>query len=219
VPWHVSGGGWVRGWRLIVVGVLLLAVPSAASVAAPSISAAAALTQVRAVEPRHPIRTENGHIDIRATLDRVRALHANTYAFLVKTPMDWVVLHKFVRAAQQRRIAVWVYLLAPCKPGTIDHCTPPAAPFGMDYVRWVKAIAQLSRRYPVVRAWTIDDFDHSFWFFTEKMLKTIRGISRPFRPMEPSRNGLVRWVRWDRWAAFVRIVPPGAASKMGRSAS
>jgi hypothetical protein len=129
-----------------------------------------------------PVRRADGHVDSPATVARLQAMNANTYAFLVLGPYDWDDLRgEFAPAAQAAGIDVWVYLVPPseCPGGTTcaDY-----APYRKDYAAWARAIGQLSLTYPVVRAWAIDDFNHNATFFTARYTSQIRAAGRAVQP-------------------------------------
>jgi hypothetical protein len=165
----------------IAATVLVLGLASAAPEAAPS-------TGVRATFGA-PIRREDGHVNVRATLRRLQRLHANAYAFLVKETTDWQDLLSFAPKAQTRGLEVWVYLVPPggCLPKGDKTCSG-YFPFHADYVAWARAIAKLSRRYPVVTAWVMDDFAPppdarpNEVFFTPAYMRRIREAVRRVQP-------------------------------------
>jgi hypothetical protein len=171
-----------RWFSSIGAGVLLLAVVYAAPPAAAS-------SDVRATFAA-PIRGDDGRVNVHATIRRVRALHANAYAFQIKRDTDWQDLRRFARVAQVRELDVWVYLAPPCRPSG-GEC-PDYEPFQDDYVAWAAAIARLSVSYPVVTAWVIDDFathtepprdqTQRYVSFTPSYMSTIREAVRNIQP-------------------------------------
>lgn len=52
----------------------------------------------------------------------------------------------------------------------------PTQPFGTDYVAWERAVAALSRRYPVLTALVIDDFDVNRLSFPDTLLGKMRAV-------------------------------------------
>jgi hypothetical protein len=122
------------------------------------------------------------HVDTPATIAKLKALHVNTYAFLVwHAATDWDDLrNEFLPAAQAAGINVWVYLVPP------SECNPAARcsfPYQTDYVRWGQAIATLSLQYPNVTAWAMDDFGGSnLRFFTPDYLGQMRDAAHAINP-------------------------------------
>ena len=128
----------------------------------------------------NPVRT-GGHVDAAATIDRLRTMNADTYAFLVQNETDWHDLEAFLPEAQTAGLTVWTYLVPPteCPGGTT--CAE-YLPYKKDYVAWAKAIGALSQRYPVLKAWAIDDFNHNLGFYTATYTKQIRDAGRAVQP-------------------------------------
>lgn len=157
---------------LAFVGSLLAAAPSAGAAPASGIRASYA----------NPVRKADGHVDAQATVDRLRAMNADTYAFLVDKSTDWADLEQeFLPVAQASGLAVWVYLVPPteCPGGTscVDYL-----PYKKDYVAWGQAIARLSVRYPVLKAWAMDDFNANTNTFTTANTAKMRNAARAIQP-------------------------------------
>jgi hypothetical protein len=171
--------------RLTYRGALCLALASALLAGSPLLppeSASAHPDSVRATFGQ-PVRDASGHVDSWATIDRVRTLGAYTYAYLIKKPTDWDDLRlDFAPAANAVGMEVWVYLLPPgiCPGG--DTCAE-YEPYHDDYEAWVDAIARLSKQYPVVTAWVMDDFDSHQSQFTVSSVDQIRRSSRAIQPL------------------------------------
>jgi len=128
----------------------------------------------------NPVRTD-GHVDAAATIDRLRAMNANTYAFLVQNEADWHELEAFLPEAQTAGLTVWTYLVPPTECPGGASCAE-YLPYKKDYTAWAKAIGALSLRYPVLKAWAIDDFNHNLQFFTATYTKQIRDAGRAVQP-------------------------------------
>jgi len=113
-------------WSVLACGVLA----SAALVAVPVVPAAAAPQGVRGVAAVH--------VDGASMINRLTALHANTYMFLVRATgdqRDWDDLRlDFAPKAQTAGIRIWVYLLPPNSCG--DPECDDYLPFKDDYVAW-----------------------------------------------------------------------------------
>jgi len=145
----------------------------------PAAEAAAGPQNVRASYTA-PVRGADGRVDATATVNRLKELKANTYAYSVQNATDWADLPEFASSAQTAGLKVWVSLLPPSEcPG--QDCAD-YGPFFEDYLQWVRAIATLSRQYPAVTAWSLDDFDHNSTFFAPGQLALIRSESRAIQP-------------------------------------
>ncbi|MFK0248915.1 hypothetical protein ACIQUM_29820 [Amycolatopsis azurea] len=154
---------------LAFVGSLLVAPAEAAP--APGIRASYAT----------PVRKADGHVDAQATVDRLRAMNADTYAFLVNRSTDWGDLEQaFLPAAQASGLAVWVYLVPPteCPEQDCDKYLP----YKGNYVAWGEAIARLSVRFPVLKAWAMDDFNANVGTFTTEYTAKMRNAARAIQP-------------------------------------
>ena len=109
------------------------------------------------------LRRADGHVDTPATLQRLRALHVTSYAFLVwgwryKTPARYAtdfddLANDFLPAAQQAGIDVWAYLPS---PEEMSMYAPP--PCRTDYTCWGDKLGALAARYPALKEIVIDDF-------------------------------------------------------------
>lgn len=116
------------------------------------------------------------HVDTGATIDALRHAHVNTYAYLVwhqKTDWDDLV-HEFLPAAAHAQINVWIYLVPPS-----ECCSQP---YGDDYVAWADAIARLSKRYPNLTAWVIDDFVSNTATFTPTYMADLQRAAHAVDP-------------------------------------
>ncbi|HLL69404.1 MAG TPA: hypothetical protein VK453_27360 [Micromonosporaceae bacterium] len=177
-----------RGYLIaaVVAATVLGAAPGPVSAAAaPDVAGIAQGTRATYASP---VKRADGRVDTPATIDRLQAAHANTYAFLVKGQADWDDLSRdFVPAAQQAGIKVWVYLLPPseCPPGPPpDYSCSTYAPHKNNYVAWGKAVAELSQRYPTVTAWAVDDFTslHNVSHFTPAYVAEMRRTTAAIQP-------------------------------------
>jgi hypothetical protein len=131
------------------------------------------------------LECRDGHVNSRATIARLRALHADTHMFAVHNRRDWNDLRRdFAPAAQAAGIKVWVNLLPPSGCAKDDPNCAKYSPFKKRYDRWARAIARLSTRYPVVTGWAIDDFANADnrSLLTPKYLKDIREQTRSIQP-------------------------------------
>lgn len=108
-----------------------------------------------AAEPRTA-----GHVDVVRLVEQLKAIHANTYFWLVwHSEHDWSDLRYFLPLARQAGIQVWVYLVpqseTPAGGGTFKRYSEP---FRLDYVRWAEEIAHLSLAHDNLVGYVIDDF-------------------------------------------------------------
>lgn len=136
--------------------------------------------QIRETQPR---ADGYRHINTPLLIARLQQLHVNTYIFQIwNSPTDWGdLVNEFAPAAQRAGIQVWPYITPPseCYYYNADGTPKPrdqrgrcSQPYGMDYVAWAKAIANLSLTYPNVTNWAIDDFtvgQNSALFTTDYM--------------------------------------------------
>lgn len=123
------------------------------------------------------VRTDGyRHIDTPAIIRSLQKLHANTFFYLLwGSASDWDDLRKeFLPAAQSAKIDVWLYLVPPseCR----ENCSYP---YKTDYKSWAREIAQLSRRYPKLKGWAIDDF---FRQVTPEAVKEFTSLAKSINP-------------------------------------
>ena|GEM_PF-2628270 len=154
-------------WATAVAGALagLLAMTGAVLGPAPT-AAAAPAAGTKATYAGEVVKAD-GHIDSTATINRVKALNANTYVYLVWKADEWTdFVADFMPKAQAAGIKVWVYVTPP------SEGAPP--PYGSDYVRWATEIATVRASYPNLTAWAIDDFNANTAKFTPTYLQQMR---------------------------------------------
>lgn len=117
----------------------------------------------------------DGGIDSAATINRVKAMNANTYVYLVWRAQEWTdFVNEFMPAAQAAGIKVWVYVTPPTEG------SPP--PYGSDYVTWAREIARVRTSYPNLTAWAIDDFNANTSKFTPAYLQQMRDAANAVSP-------------------------------------
>jgi hypothetical protein len=140
---------------------------------------------VRETHLRHADDAQE-HVDTPATIGRLRALHANTYQFLVEYPTDWQDLSsEFMPAAQKVGIKVIAYLVPPTEcmsSASRRESCDEYVPFHADYVAWGIAIARLSVQYPDLRAWTVDDMDYNLGLFTPSYVHAMNDAATAIQP-------------------------------------
>lgn len=120
-----------------------------------------------------PPRLSNGRVDHQRLMDQLIDLHANTYNYLIWTrETDWQDLEIFLPLAKKHKIKVWVSLVPPSESKPIAKWS--SEPYQMDYEKWATEIAKLSKKYPNLVAWSIDDFAHNLKFYTPDYLMKMR---------------------------------------------
>lgn len=109
-----------------------------------------------------PVLEPGGGIDAEATVHHLRAIGANTYAYLVGpalpgrgTPsrQQWEDLPAFAEAAGRAGIGVYVYLVPPTEAPDPSRY----GPYGWDYVRWAREVGVIASTRPSIRGIIIDD--------------------------------------------------------------
>lgn len=127
---------------------------------------------------------------------KMQAMHADTHIYVVWDQEDWDTLRlHFAEDAQAAGIKIWVWLRSPSnceRPDDGDEDQEEEQdwdceyylPYKRDYVRWASQIAQLSRQYPVVTAWSLDDFYNSLnpTILTPAYMSQVRQASRAIQP-------------------------------------
>jgi len=100
-----------------------------------------------------PIQDENHNLDVAATIRLLQANHFTCYVQPIeeKPPMSFDDFKRLLPAAQASGIDVW--------PVLIPHTEGYSLPSREDFVGWMKELAQLSLKYPVIRGVNIDDTD------------------------------------------------------------
>lgn len=105
------------------------------------------------------IRLPDGHIDVQANIDALKAMGANTYFYLIwHKASDWDDLPAFAAAAERAGIDVWVYLIPWSETPLVKKSWGYSEPFRTDYVRWAKEVARVSLEHKNVVGYVIDDF-------------------------------------------------------------
>lgn len=154
-------------------------------------------------EAGDPIRKKDGRIDIPATIDVLKQMRVNTYLYTVwQHEKDLEDLAAFAEAARAAKIQVWVYLLPWSETKADRPNSPVQAPYANDYVAWVKAIGELSRRHPNINGWVMDDFWENVGpeRFNED---TIAGLVRLGRKYNPDLKFYPVLYFAQPWAEFV----------------
>jgi hypothetical protein len=120
----------------------------------------------------------NRHADSAATIAAVRALHANTYFYLVHGQSDWDDMrNEFLPAAAKAGLDLWLYFVPP------SECPAPCAlPFAADYIRIAAETAKLSLTYPNLKGMAIDDFADNLKLYTPEYVGRMRAAGREVNP-------------------------------------
>lgn len=100
-----------------------------------------------------PIQDKDHNLDVSATIRLLRANHFTCYVQPIeeKPPMSFDDFKRLLPAAQASGIDIW--------PVLIPHIEGYSLPYREDFVRWMKELAGLSLKYPVIRGVNIDDTD------------------------------------------------------------
>jgi hypothetical protein len=143
-------------------------------------------TQVREAQPR---ADGYRHIDTPRLIAQLKRLHVNTYYYSVwDSPTDWDDLkNEFAPAAKKAGIDIWVGLAPPseCQDSAVKvqsgRCSRP---FKLDFVSWAREIATLSKQYPNIKAWAVDDFLESdnAKLFTTDYLTQVSQTAKAINP-------------------------------------
>lgn len=130
------------------------------------------------------------HLDTPAMIKSLKAMHANTFTYGVwDGDKDWDDLRfEFAPAAQKAGIDIWVYLVPPseCFNNEKRHLNGNCSrPYDLDFVTWSTEIAKLSKKYPNIKAWAIDDFlsgPGNRALFTNEYLSQVRAAQDAINP-------------------------------------
>lgn len=100
-----------------------------------------------------PIQGKDHKLDVPTTIRLLRANHFTCYVQPIEenSPMSFEDFKRLLPAAQAAGIAVW--------PVLVPHTEGASLPYREDFVRWMKELAGLSLKYPVLRGVNIDDTD------------------------------------------------------------
>jgi hypothetical protein len=105
------------------------------------------------------IRRPNGHIDIDANIQALKAMSANTYFYLIwHSASDWDDLPAFADSAAREGIDIWVYIIPWSETPQVKKSWGYSEPFRTDYVRWAQEIARVSIQHRNIVGYVIDDF-------------------------------------------------------------
>ncbi|MDN4593671.1 hypothetical protein [Polycladomyces subterraneus] len=142
----------------------------------------AAMLADYAMEIREKTPRSDGiyHVDTPAMIQRLKELNINTYYYLVwHERTDWDdFVHEFMPAAQKAGIRVIVYLVPP----TESTGTRKSYPYVTDYLAWARAIAEMSKQYPNLIGWAIDDFSHNLDFYTPAYMEQMKETAKSINP-------------------------------------
>jgi hypothetical protein len=138
--------------RLILVGALIASIHAVALPAQASVRTTSAMGSIPCAWSV-PIEGKNHALDVVATIRLLRANHFTCYVQPIEenSPMSFEDFKRLLPAAQAAGIAVW--------PVLIPHTEGASLPYREDFVRWMRELASLSLKYPVMRGVNIDDTD------------------------------------------------------------
>jgi hypothetical protein len=133
-----------------------------------------------------PLRREtDGRVDSLGTIAKLKLLHVDYHMFGIGGKQDWDDLRvDFAPAAQRHGIKVWVYLRSPSSCGS-EGCEG-YLPYQDRYEDWGEAVAHLSKQYPVVLGWSIDDFANSRNLETHFTPAKMQQIRQAYRAIQPT---------------------------------
>lgn len=142
--------------------------------------------QIREKEPR---ADGYRHLDTPAMIARLKQLHVTTYTYGIwESAVDWDDLRlEFAPAARRAGIDIMVYIVPPseCFRSDQRHLAGRCSrPFEEDYVSWAREIATLSRTFPNITSWAIDDFlvGDNAKLFTKDYLHQVRNAQDAVNP-------------------------------------
>jgi len=120
----------------------------------------------------------DGSPDIDAMLSLIKDLKVNCYTYLIayRSDKELSALSDFCAKAEKEGIEVWAYLVPP------TEAPKDYPPFGLDYLKWAEAIANISLQHPNLTLWMIDDFDGNLSFFTLDYTRKIYEKSKGINP-------------------------------------
>ena len=120
----------------------------------------------------------DGSPDIDAMLSLIKELGVNCYTYLIayRSDKELSALSDFCSKAEKEGIEVWAYLVPP------SEAPKDYPPYGLDYLKWAEAIANISLQHPNLTLWMIDDFDHNLSFFTIDYTRQIYEKSKGINP-------------------------------------
>ncbi|GAA5152054.1 MULTISPECIES: hypothetical protein [Amycolatopsis] len=179
-----------RQRRLILAAVaaavtVLVSVLPGTAVAARAAGAQAKVANILAayggeIREAQPRADGYRHVDTDATLDKLAELHNTTFVNLIwDAPSDWDDFRtELLPAAQQRGLDAWVYLVPPTECSA-ERCSYP---FKTDYLRWAQEIATLSKQYPALKGYAIDDFNHNLDLFTPDYVRQMQDTAKSINP-------------------------------------
>jgi hypothetical protein len=127
------------------------------------------------------LRLPNGRVDIASLTKRLSELGVSDYYWLVwHAQTDWDDLKSFLPQAARAHIRLWVYLVPPSEGPSNGY--PASEPFKLDYPRWGEEIARLSKEFPNLVGWIIDDFYANHQFFTPAYIRQMQSRAKSVNP-------------------------------------
>ena len=125
------------------------------------------------------VRTPDGRTDIPKLMAVLKDMGARDYFHLVwakpSYPEAWEDFKLLAPEFQKAGMRLWLYITPPSEP-------PAPEPFGFDYVRWAKELAELAKAYPCVAGLCIDDFNGNVGLFTPAYCRDMMAAARTAAP-------------------------------------
>ena len=136
---------------------------------------------VQIYEPQK--KGEPKRLDAEAMIDALIEQGSQVTCFLIwHNENDWEELQRFLPPAAEKDLEVWAYLAPPSETGFADGKMNYSEPFRLDYIRWAKELAKLSRKHPNLKAWVIDDFGGNLWLYSPDYMKKMIGAMKEINP-------------------------------------
>ncbi len=118
------------------------------------------------------IKGDDGRLNIPRQIAMLRSLRVSVFNyFIFSDEFDWEDCQRFLPAAAEAGLQVWITLLSPWQAKR--HGTPFGSeyqggsyPFGIDFWAWFDAIGQVATRHPNLTCVSLDDFDRKGNFET-----------------------------------------------------
>ena len=126
---------------------------------------------------------EPKRLDAERMIDALVEQGSKVTCFLIwHNENDWEELQRFLPLAAEKNVQVWAYLSPPSETAFADGKMNYSEPFRLDYVRWAKELAKLSRKHANLKAWVIDDFGGNLWLYTPDYMKKMIGAMKEINP-------------------------------------
>ncbi len=130
---------------------------------------------------------KKGEPMINEMISRLKDMGVNCYSYLIEghSIKELGALPQFCKQAAKSGIEVWVVLVPPTEEPKLRKGTPGNIrypPYGLDYIKWAKNIAEISKSHPNLTLLMIDDFAYNMKYFTPNYLKKVYDALRKENP-------------------------------------